>query len=94
MEYQKITNLLDDSPNKTSKFRTKIWVEINDKSRGTCNDDKQIRFKTTMLKSTIPHINSETNPPSSMINVVCKYLRQFLGTRFGVATLSISCNIE
>ena len=53
MEYQKITNLLDDSSNKTSKFRTKNWVEINDESRGTYNDDKQIRFKTTMLKSSL-----------------------------------------
>ena len=53
MEYQKITNLLDDSSNKTSKFRTKIWVEINDKSRGACNDDKQIKFKTRMLKSSL-----------------------------------------
>ena len=50
MEYQKIRNLLNDSSNKTSKFRTKNWVEINDESRGTYNDDKQIRFKTTMLK--------------------------------------------
>ena len=47
------------------------------------------------IESTIPHINFETNPPSPMINVVCKYLRQFVGTlRFGVATLPISCNIE
>ena len=53
MEYQKITNLLDDSSNKTSKFRTKNWVEINDESRGTYNDDKQIRFETTMLKSSL-----------------------------------------
>ena len=53
MEYQKITNLLDDSPNKTSKFRTKNWVKINDESRGAYNDDKQIRFKTTMLKSSL-----------------------------------------
>ena len=29
---------------------------------------------------TIPHINSETNLPPPIINVVCKYLRQFLGT--------------
>ena len=29
MEYQKITNLLDDSPNKTFKFRTRNRVEIN-----------------------------------------------------------------
>ena len=53
MEYQKITNLLDDSSNKTSKFRTKNWVEINDESRGTYNDGKQIKFKTTMLKSSL-----------------------------------------
>ena len=30
MEYQKIANLLDDASNKTSKFKTKNWVEIND----------------------------------------------------------------
>ena len=53
MEYQKIANLLDDSSNKTSKFRTKSWVEITDESRGTYNNDKQIRFKTTMLKSSL-----------------------------------------
>ena len=44
--------------------------------------------------TTIPHINSETKPPLPMINVVCRYLRQFLGTSFGVATIPISCNIE
>ena len=43
---------------------------------------------------TIPHINSETNPYPPIINVVCKYLRQFLGTSFGVATLPIYYNIE
>ena len=53
MEYQKITNLLDDSPNKTSKFRTRNWVEINDESRGKYNHEKQIRFKATMLKSSL-----------------------------------------
>ena len=53
MEYRKITNLLDDSSNKISKFRTKNWVEINDELRGKYNVDKQIRFKTTMLKSNL-----------------------------------------
>ena len=53
MEYQKITNLLDDSSNKTSKFRTRNWVEMNVESRGTYNDDKQIKFKTTVLKSSL-----------------------------------------
>ena len=45
MEYQKITNLLDHSPNKTSKLRTRNWVEINHELRGKHNDEKQIRFK-------------------------------------------------
>ena len=33
MEYQKIANLLDSASNKPSKFRTRNWVEINDKAR-------------------------------------------------------------
>ena len=37
MEYQKIINLLDKTPNQPTKFRTKNWVEINDKSHGTGN---------------------------------------------------------
>ena len=38
MKYQKIANLLDDaSSNQPSKFKTKIWVEVYDQSRGTCN---------------------------------------------------------
>ena len=52
-----ITNLLDDSPNKTSKFRTRNWVEIKDESREKYNDEKQIRFKTTMLKSSLCDYN-------------------------------------
>ena len=53
MEYQKIANLIDDTSNKPSEFRTKIWVEINDESRGTYNINSQIKFKTTMLKSSL-----------------------------------------
>ena len=54
MEYQKIANLLDDNKsNQPSKFRTKSWVEINDESRGTYNVNSQIKFKTTMLKSSL-----------------------------------------
>ena len=47
MEYQKIANLIDDTLNQRSKFRTKNWVEINDESRGTYNVNSQINFKTT-----------------------------------------------
>ena len=54
MEYQKIANLLDDNKsNQPSKFRTKNWAEINDESRGTYNVNSQIKFKTTMLKSSL-----------------------------------------
>ena len=54
MEYQKITNLLDDaSSNQPSKSKTKNWLEINDESRGTYNVNSQIKFKTTMLKSSL-----------------------------------------
>ena len=51
MEYQKIANLIDDTSNQPSKFRTRNWVEINDESRGANNVNNQIKFKTTMLKS-------------------------------------------
>ena len=54
MEYQKIENLLDDaSSNHPSKFKTKNWVEVNDQSRGTYNVNSQIKYKTTMLKSSL-----------------------------------------
>ena len=51
MEYQKIINLLDNTPNKPTKFTTKNWLEINDDSRGTYNTNSQIKFKTSMLRS-------------------------------------------
>ena len=53
MEYQKIINLLDDTSNQQSKFRTKNWVEINDESTGTYNTNSQTNFKTTMIKSSL-----------------------------------------
>ena len=34
MEYEKIANMLDDASNKTSKFKIKNWVEVNDDSGG------------------------------------------------------------
>ena len=54
MEYQKVANLIDDNTlNQPSKFRTRNWIEINDGSRGTYNVNSQIKFKTTMLKSSL-----------------------------------------
>ena len=45
--------MIDDTPNQPSKFKTKNWLEINDGSRGTYNVNSQIKFKTTMLKSSL-----------------------------------------
>ena len=58
MEYQKTANLLDkevalSASNKPSKFRTRNWVEINDDIRGAYSPNKQIRFKTAMVRSSL-----------------------------------------
>ena len=53
MEYQKIINLLNNTANQTTKFRTENRVEINDNARGTSDKDSQIKFKTSLLKSSL-----------------------------------------
>ena len=54
MEYQKITNLFGTTIDEVSRFITKKWVEVHDQS-GSAHDrykpNKQIRFKTSMLRS-------------------------------------------
>ena len=54
MDYQKITNLLGNMPDKVPRFITKKWIEVHDQS-GTAEDrykpSKQIRLKTSMLRS-------------------------------------------
>ena len=53
MEFQKNTNFLDiTSNNKDSpKFVTKKWIEVYDQSEGNYNPNKEIRIKTSMLRS-------------------------------------------
>ena len=53
MEYQKIINLLENTPYQPSKFRTKNWVEVNDKSCGTYNVNSQNKFRNSMLRSSL-----------------------------------------
>ena len=50
MEYQEIINLLDNSQNQRTKFRTKKLVERNDDSRGMYNTNSDIKFKTWVFK--------------------------------------------
>ena len=49
----KMINLLDNTPNQPSKFRSKYSVEINDASCGTYNTNSQTKFKTSLLKSSL-----------------------------------------
>ena len=54
MEYQKITNLLDTTSDNISRFITKKWVEVHDQldnAKDKYKPSKQIRFKTSMLRS-------------------------------------------
>ena len=51
MENQKITKLLCNTSDKVPRFITKRWIEAHDQSGETYNTNKQIRFKTTMLRS-------------------------------------------
>ena len=63
MEYQKIANLLAsgvtrsgvalNASNQPSKFRTKNQVEINDESRGRYTTGSDIKFNSTMQRSSL-----------------------------------------
>ena len=48
MEYQKIKNLLDSTPNQPTKFRTKNCATINNDACTTYNSNSQSRIKTSM----------------------------------------------
>ena len=51
MEYQKITSLLGNIPDKVPRLITKKWIEVHDQSGETYNTNKQIRFKKSVLRS-------------------------------------------
>ena len=56
MEYQKITNLLDKTPDKVPRFITKKWIEVHgqsDSAEDRFKPRKQIRFVTSMLRSNL-----------------------------------------
>ena len=52
-EYQKTINLLENKSNQSSKFKARNLVKINDESIGKYNVNSEIRFKNTMLKSSL-----------------------------------------
>ena len=44
---------MDNTPNQQPKLRLENWVEINDNLRWTYNTNSQIKFKTSMLRSSL-----------------------------------------
>ena len=59
MEFQKIVNFLHvTSYDKyLPKFVTKKWIEVYDQSEGNYNVNKEIRIKTSMLRSDLCDFN-------------------------------------
>ena len=53
MEFQKIINLLDTTSDDKDlpRFITKKWIEIYEQSEKKYNPNKEIRIKTSMLRS-------------------------------------------
>ena len=50
MEYQKITNLLENTRNQPTRFMTKNWLETNDDSQAKYNTNSQIKFTKFNVK--------------------------------------------
>ena len=53
MKFQKITIVLNTTPDDKDlpRFVTKKWIEVYDQSGGNYNVNKEIRIKTSMLRS-------------------------------------------
>ena len=53
MEFQKIVSFLDTTSDDKDlpKFVTKKWIEVYDQSEKNYNPNKEIRIKTSMLRS-------------------------------------------
>ena len=53
MEFQKIVNFLDATSDDKDlpRFVTKKWIEVYDQSEGNYSVNKEIRIKTSMLRS-------------------------------------------
>ena len=59
MEFQKIVNLLDTTSDDKDlpRFVTKKWIEVYDQSEKNYSVNKEIRIKTSMLRSGLCDFN-------------------------------------
>ena len=76
MEFQKITNFLDiTSDNKDlTKFVTEKWIEVYDQSQEKYDINKEIRIKTSMLRSDLCDFGNAYIVVKGNITVVKKNL--------------------
>ena len=53
MEFQKIANFLNTTSDDKDlpRFVTKTWIEVYDQPEENCNVNKEIRIKTSVLRS-------------------------------------------
>ena len=64
--------MLDNTPNQPTKFRTKDLVEKSEDARGTYNKITQIKYKTSILKSSLCDYSSAYILVSGTITVAAK----------------------
>ena len=59
MEFQKIASFLDTTPDDKDlpRFVTKKWIEVYDQSEKSYSPNKEIRIKTSMLRSDLCHFS-------------------------------------
>ena len=98
MEYQKITNLLGTTIDEIPRFITKKWVEVHDQS-GSAEDrykpSKQIRFKTSMLRSDLCDFSDAYIVVKGKITVTNPYNDAYnKKLAFKNNTLSVSCILK
>ena len=73
MEFQKIVNFIGTSDNKDlPTFVTKKWIEVYDQSEENFNVNKEIRIKTSMLRSGLCDFSDEYNVVKGNIIVTKK----------------------
>ena len=74
IEYQKITNLLGTTIDEIPRFITEKWVEVHDQSGENYNINKEIRIKTSMLRSDLCDFNDVYIFVTGNITITKNYL--------------------
>ena len=80
MEFQKIVIFLDTNFNNKDlpKFVTKEWIEVYDQSQGNYGVNKEIRIKTSMLRSDLCGFSDAYIVAKENITVTKKHLLQLI----------------